>query len=60
MAYLDYKLRSPGSFDVLILRALRAPDSMADGNVALPNRTGAYDQPTSANVAGPILLNFLC
>ena len=42
MAYFEYKLRSPGRFDVLIGRALRATETLTDGHIALPNRTGNY------------------
>lgn len=42
MAYFEYKLRSPGSFDKLIARALAAVGELDEGHIALPNRTGVY------------------
>ncbi|MEO6103405.1 MAG: Wadjet anti-phage system protein JetA family protein [Pseudoxanthomonas sp.] len=42
MAYFEYKLRSPGSFDKLISRAIDASGGLVDGHYALPNRTGSY------------------
>jgi len=42
MAYFEYKLRSPGSFDKLIARAIDAAGGLVDGHYALPNRTGSY------------------
>lgn len=42
MAYFEYKLRSPGSFDALIARALSAAAILKESHPALPNRTGTY------------------
>lgn len=42
MAYFEYQLRSPGSFDVLIARALAAVGELPEGHIALPTRTGVY------------------
>jgi transposase len=42
MAYFEYKLRSPGSFDKLIGRALTAVGELTEGHIALPTRNGGY------------------
>jgi hypothetical protein len=42
MAYFEYKLRSPGSFDKLIARALAAVGDLTEGHIALPTRNGTY------------------
>lgn len=42
MAYFEYKLRSPGSFDKLIARALNAAIELEEGHAALPSRAGNY------------------
>lgn len=38
MAYFEYKMRSPGRFDILIARALSAVGHIEDDHVALPPR----------------------
>lgn len=42
MAYFEYKLRSPGSFDRLIAKALAAVGKLTEGHIALPTRNGSY------------------
>lgn len=42
MAYFEYKLRSPGRFDILIGRALAAVGRLTEGHIALPTRNGRY------------------
>ena len=42
MAYFEYKLRSPGSFDKLIARALAAVGELSEGHIALPTSNGTY------------------
>lgn len=38
MTYFEYKMRSPGRFDVLIERSLSAVSAIDDGHIALPPR----------------------
>lgn len=42
MAYFEYKLRSPGNFDKLISRALRAVGSMEENHPSLPEVSGYF------------------